>query len=189
MGAFLAIDGYGFHGRNSTLWGWPGQNPLFWTDPTGRTGAAAAAWWLASTPFGEALLGATSASAATVLILGTGVAVVIIGGAVLESSAIEHADPVDDEGPEEGGAGETPDGGDECSGDEGRSPEGRKKFKSGKEAQDQLEDIENAQKQNQQSGQPNKIESTGKSEQRLNNSLKQVRSLEDAEDEFGDEEE
>jgi len=36
LGAFLTIDGYEYHDPHSTLWGWPGQNPLLWSDPTGH---------------------------------------------------------------------------------------------------------------------------------------------------------
>lgn len=36
MGAFLSIDEYRYHGANSTLWGWGGQNPVRWRDPFGR---------------------------------------------------------------------------------------------------------------------------------------------------------
>src|SRR5260221_5497676 len=42
MGAFLSIDEYAYHDRNSTLWGWPGQNPLSWSDPTGHDPAGTA---------------------------------------------------------------------------------------------------------------------------------------------------
>jgi RHS repeat-associated protein len=36
MGAFLTIDGYAYDDANSTLWGWPGQNPIRWADPSGH---------------------------------------------------------------------------------------------------------------------------------------------------------
>lgn len=35
-GTFLSIDEFAFHDRKSTLWGWPGQNPLRWSDPSGH---------------------------------------------------------------------------------------------------------------------------------------------------------
>jgi RHS repeat-associated protein len=38
LGVFLSIDEFPFHDRRSTLWGWPGQNPLKWSDPSGRYG-------------------------------------------------------------------------------------------------------------------------------------------------------
>ncbi len=38
LGAFLTIDEYAFQDATSTLWGWPGQNPLKWSDPSGRDG-------------------------------------------------------------------------------------------------------------------------------------------------------
>lgn len=40
MGAFLTVDGFMYHDRSSTLWGWRSQNPLRWSDPTGRFGFA-----------------------------------------------------------------------------------------------------------------------------------------------------
>jgi Domain of unknown function (DUF4258) len=43
-----------FHDRRSTLWGWPGQNPLKWSDPSGRNPVAAAAAVMA----GNVLMGA-----------------------------------------------------------------------------------------------------------------------------------
>ncbi len=36
VGAFLSVDEYAYHDRNSTLWGWPGQNPVRWRDPSGH---------------------------------------------------------------------------------------------------------------------------------------------------------
>ncbi|MFO0737731.1 MAG: hypothetical protein U0270_17695 [Labilithrix sp.] len=36
LGAFLSIDELRFHDSRSTLWGWPRQNPLRWSDPFGR---------------------------------------------------------------------------------------------------------------------------------------------------------
>jgi RHS repeat-associated protein len=36
MGAFLQIDEFEYHGRNSTLWGWAGQSPVRRRDPRGR---------------------------------------------------------------------------------------------------------------------------------------------------------
>lgn len=32
----LTIDEYAEHDPRSTLWGWPGQNPIRWSDPSGR---------------------------------------------------------------------------------------------------------------------------------------------------------
>jgi hypothetical protein len=69
---------------------------------------------------------------------------------------------------------------------ESRSPDGRKSFKSGKDAQEQLEGIEEAQQQNRARGQPNRIQSKEKSNQRLNNQLKNATSKADADKEFGD---
>lgn len=42
MGAFLAIDRYAYQDPRSTLWGWPGQNPIRWADPTGHDAAGTA---------------------------------------------------------------------------------------------------------------------------------------------------
>ena len=36
LGAFLSIDKYRFHSPRTTLWGWPGQNPIRWRDPSGH---------------------------------------------------------------------------------------------------------------------------------------------------------
>jgi RHS repeat-associated protein len=36
LGSFVVIDEYAYQDPHSTLWGWPGQNPLRWRDPTGR---------------------------------------------------------------------------------------------------------------------------------------------------------
>ncbi len=43
LGAFLQPDEYGFISRGGTLWSWPGQNPLRWRDPSGRSAAEAIA--------------------------------------------------------------------------------------------------------------------------------------------------
>ena len=40
LGAFLSVDEFAYHDRHSTLWGWPRQNPLRWSDPSGRWGFA-----------------------------------------------------------------------------------------------------------------------------------------------------
>jgi RHS repeat-associated protein len=47
MGAFLSIDQYAYHDARSTLWGWGGQNPIRWSDPTGHDVAD----WLISSGF------------------------------------------------------------------------------------------------------------------------------------------
>ena len=44
MGAFLSIDDFGYQDGNSTLWGWPSQNPVGLSDTSGHE-AAVAAWW------------------------------------------------------------------------------------------------------------------------------------------------
>ena len=38
LGIFLTVDEYEFHDVNSTLWGWPNQNPVRFRDPHGREG-------------------------------------------------------------------------------------------------------------------------------------------------------
>lgn len=72
-------------------------------------------------------------------------------------------------------------------GGEGRSAEGRRDFRAGRDAQEQVEDLENAQRGNRSRGQPDRIQETKKSEQRLDNELKRLRNEEDAIKEFGDE--
>src|SRR5580692_5348176 len=36
LGVFTSIDELSFYDLRTTLWGWGGQNPITWTDPTGR---------------------------------------------------------------------------------------------------------------------------------------------------------
>jgi RHS repeat-associated protein len=36
LGVFVSADEFGLMRKDSTLWGWPGQNPLRWSDPTGQ---------------------------------------------------------------------------------------------------------------------------------------------------------
>jgi RHS repeat-associated protein len=36
LGIFLEIDEFEFHGPTTTLWGWPGMNPITWADSRGR---------------------------------------------------------------------------------------------------------------------------------------------------------
>ena len=43
LGAFLSVDDFGYHDRNSTLWGWATQNPIRLNDPSGRCPACLAA--------------------------------------------------------------------------------------------------------------------------------------------------
>lgn len=38
MGTFLAVDEYWAHDARSTLWAWPGMNPIKMRDPSGRIG-------------------------------------------------------------------------------------------------------------------------------------------------------
>lgn len=37
-GVFLSVDEYEYQDSNSTLWGWPNQNPARFRDPSGRSG-------------------------------------------------------------------------------------------------------------------------------------------------------
>jgi RHS repeat-associated protein len=36
LGVFLSVDEFRYHRSRGTLWGWPGQNPIRYRDPTGR---------------------------------------------------------------------------------------------------------------------------------------------------------
>jgi RHS repeat-associated protein len=36
LGTFLSVDEFAFHDSRSTLWGWPSQNPIRYSDPSGR---------------------------------------------------------------------------------------------------------------------------------------------------------
>jgi RHS repeat-associated protein len=36
MGVFLSVDAFAFHDARTTLWGWPGQNPVRYSDPSGH---------------------------------------------------------------------------------------------------------------------------------------------------------
>ena len=38
LGSFLSVDEQDYHDETSTLWGWPGQNPFSWSDPSGNLG-------------------------------------------------------------------------------------------------------------------------------------------------------
>jgi len=50
LGTFLSVDEYDFHDPTSTLWGWPNQNPVGFSDPSGRLGehnsSGTLLWWL-----------------------------------------------------------------------------------------------------------------------------------------------
>ena len=37
LGVFLSMDDYEFYGRTGTLWSWPKQNPIRYSDPSGHT--------------------------------------------------------------------------------------------------------------------------------------------------------
>jgi len=39
LGSFLSVDEFGFHDTTSTLWAWPNQNPVAFSDPSGRVRA------------------------------------------------------------------------------------------------------------------------------------------------------
>jgi RHS repeat-associated protein len=36
LASFLSVDEFVFHDPSSTLWSWPGQNPVRWRDPSGH---------------------------------------------------------------------------------------------------------------------------------------------------------
>lgn len=38
LGTFLSVDEFDFHDPTSTLWAWPNQNPVTFSDPSGRDG-------------------------------------------------------------------------------------------------------------------------------------------------------
>jgi RHS repeat-associated protein len=67
-GVFVSVDDFRFHSSKTTLWGWPGQNPLFYSDPTGHG------------PFGAALGGLLGGAAGGTLGAGTGFVVGIVTG-------------------------------------------------------------------------------------------------------------
>jgi RHS repeat-associated protein len=43
LGVFVSVDQFAYHDPNSTLWGWGGQSPLRWNDPSGNCPACVAA--------------------------------------------------------------------------------------------------------------------------------------------------
>jgi RHS repeat-associated protein len=46
MAAFTSVDELGYHDARSTLWGWPRQNPISWSDPSGRYGIDGSFAWV-----------------------------------------------------------------------------------------------------------------------------------------------
>src|SRR5207253_2490370 len=36
LGSFLSVDEFNFHNHTTTLWGWPGQNPVRYADKDGH---------------------------------------------------------------------------------------------------------------------------------------------------------
>jgi len=36
LGVFLSVDEFEYHDRHGTLWSWPGQSPVLFSDPTGH---------------------------------------------------------------------------------------------------------------------------------------------------------
>jgi RHS repeat-associated protein len=84
-GVFVSVDDFAYQDSRSTLWGWPGQNPMRFSDPSGHI------WWIV----GGAALGA--AADLGVQLYGNGgnlgdvdwgeVGAGALGGAVLASGA------------------------------------------------------------------------------------------------------
>ncbi len=62
LGAFLSVDELALHDSNSTLWGWGNQNPVKWSDPSGRCPACvgAAVGWAAGYLYGTISYAATA---------------------------------------------------------------------------------------------------------------------------------
>ena len=104
IGAFVSIDNYRHAHISSTLWGWPGMNPMMWSDPLGRDnpGAATQVARAAATPSAPSTAGSGGAFA------GAGVGGFFLGlffGPLTSASwDIWNSGTPDDEGPNEGGA-------------------------------------------------------------------------------------
>src|SRR5262249_52913293 len=94
LGSFLSADEFAFHDGASTLWGWPGQNPLRWCDPSGRDGIDVAlqnpGLFAAATSLGTAAAGvvgsvgaalASPASASEYVLAGAAVTGIVVGAA------------------------------------------------------------------------------------------------------------
>jgi RHS repeat-associated protein len=95
MGAFLQLDEYAFHRPNSTLWGWPGQNPILFRDPYGEGGDIAdPGLWAALATAAEgagAIVGSVVAEVLPPVLISTVAAVAIAGGEALIDMAFENA--------------------------------------------------------------------------------------------------
>jgi RHS repeat-associated protein len=102
------------------------NDPVNFVDLTGQGALAAAAtafgMGAGAETTGGALLGGASAAVAGVLIGAIVVAAAILTAASIESSATENADPVDDEGKEEGGAPEDANDGGVCEDNQPKGP-------------------------------------------------------------------
>lgn len=104
LGAFLTIDGYQYQDTSSTLWGWGGQNPIRWSDPTGHDVAD----WLISSGFYANSQTAIQVAGGIALGAGTiatgGLALEAVGGSALAgglgAGAPALAALADNEGPE-----------------------------------------------------------------------------------------
>jgi hypothetical protein len=82
---FLSIDGFQHLDLSSTLWAWPGQNPLFFSDPTGH-GPIGGAIGAAVGAFGGVALGGLVGTGEGALVgapTGPGEVVTIPVGAIL----------------------------------------------------------------------------------------------------------
>ncbi len=78
LGIFLSADAFAYHDARSTLWGWPGMNPLRYRDPSGRAGEELAYVAEAGEVSGVFAVGTGAALGA-----GEGAAAAVGGGAAL----------------------------------------------------------------------------------------------------------
>jgi len=81
LGVFVTADEFGLLRKDSTLWGWPGQNPFRYRDPTGRD---AEEWFLRNGNYVAA--GVAAVAVAPLAILGA--AEVIAGAGAVQLASI-----------------------------------------------------------------------------------------------------
>ena len=85
LGSFLSVDEFDWHDPNTTLWGWPNQNPITFADPNGRGIAGALVGGAVGTAlgfWGGAYAGAAATGAAFSW-TGPGEVVAIPAGAIV----------------------------------------------------------------------------------------------------------